>query len=470
MDRHARLMVWLGLLVTVLLTYGVTYSNLRISPAGVQSELTKKEDIHNLYYAARQARWRDIPGWWVGSWIYPDVGYYRPLTSVLFFAEYRLFDRDFTAYNRVSAHLHTINICLLYLLTISLFRNRRLLRILYAWTSVYFFGSGANTMFFAVWKALGWWPAQNDLLSLLFCLLSLLLLDEYLVRALSSTARSRKGWLFGSLVSFYLAIASKEMGFIVGPLAILLILYRRAASAVEISVAERDNSIQEIEPKPERIFGLNRILAPTLTFAVLTIGFWKLRKLLIPKEWGPDMFRAVILHKGMVAWLGPPYYNADAGTKWPALSTFATLLVGAIGLKKRWRMVTVVTLSLTAGLVVTQFAEPEAGIALIMISASQQLYFSCLMYFLGLALFWKYRQVEPGLLCALMLCLVYVPILQYGGPHYYYWPGAFNGLMNAAFLACLVRWAFELRDTANWTLPEWMIRMWNNNGVESRES
>ena len=163
LDRHSRRLVWVGLFFVIL--YGWLNSNsfLTVAPTYANEEIyQKKEDIHNLYLAASKARWGDIPHWWIGTWIYPDVGYYRPLTSVLFFAEYRLFDKNFAAYNSVSLAMHLINIGLLYLLTISLFKKNRLWRVFLGFGSVYYFVSPANTLSFAIQKVLSWWPAQNN--------------------------------------------------------------------------------------------------------------------------------------------------------------------------------------------------------------------------------------------------------------------------------------------------------------------
>src|ERR1051325_9191554 len=68
----------------------------------VNEQLSQKGDIRNLYFAAANAGWSDAPKWFAGPWNSPGIGYYRPLTSVLFLIEQHAFGRDFTRWNTVS--------------------------------------------------------------------------------------------------------------------------------------------------------------------------------------------------------------------------------------------------------------------------------------------------------------------------------------------------------------------------------
>ena len=74
-------------------------------------------------------------------------------------------------------------------------------------------------------------------------------------------------------------------------------------------------------------------------------------------------------------------------------------------------------------------------------------------FLLAACLFFRYLRSERALFTGACLWLVYVPILQYGGQHYFYWPGAFNGLADAAFAVCLWRWLGEVWRGANWSPP-----------------
>jgi len=52
------------------------------------------------------------------------------------------------------------------------------------------------------------------------------------------------------------------------------------------------------------------------------------------------------------------------------------------------------------------------------------------------------------------MLLSFLPILQYGGRHYFYWPGAFLAIADAAFAACLWREVRPLLQRA----VEWALR------------
>lgn len=425
-EGHARALVWIGLIVAALAPLSQTSGMVSWSPEGARLELTRKEDIHNLYYAAASASWRDAPHWWVGSWIYPDVGYYRPLTSMLFLFEYRTFGANFTAYNRITQLLHHINVGLIYLLTVSLFRKHRRGRAPIGLVAAYYFASTDNSMFFAIPRVLGWWPAQNDVLSLTFGLLSLVSLDQYL-------HRNRVGWLVGAMAAFFLSIASKEMGFIVAPIALALIAQRRA---------------QGIGP-------WRAATIATIGITAITAFMWFFRRMVIPNHWGPVMFRRQILERMLLAWFGPPALMAYAGIVWPAVATVLIAIVVAIGLKRRWPVVGIAALAAFTACLTIQVTMPDGTFAILLFEGDEARLWSGLIYLLAATLSVRYVRKEPALFTGCALWLVYLPILQYGGgKHYYYWPGAFNAVADAAFVACLWRWAGELRAGANW---EWRL-------------
>lgn len=419
--RHTRLLFWVGLAVVVLMTYAECAPYVTFPPDGVARELSRKEDIHNLYFAAAQARWRDVPGWFYGPWLYPGVGFYRPLTSVLFVTEFHAFHRDFTAWNWVSAAMTILNGVMLYALTVSLFRGRPRAGPLLGLAAVFYFVTGASSMDFAVRRILMWWPAQNDALSLLFALLFLLLLDTYLLRP-------RAGWLAAALLSLYASIGAKEMGFIVAPMGLALVWHRRASlSGARVPV-----------------------IAPTVGVTALTGFLWFARRILVPTHWGPVMFRWLIVKKGIDAFGGPPAHMAHAGIWWPAVAGATVIAVGGIGLRRRWKVGWIAACCLIAAGLVMQLM-PDAGTAFLLLEGlSQERLLDVVAYVLAALLFWRYRRGEPGLLSGACLLLCYLPILHYGGAHYFYWPGAFNALADAAFIACLWRWAGELKRTANW--------------------
>ena len=387
-------------------------------PGGPEAELSRPEDIHNIYYAARAASWRDIPRWWTGSWIYPHVPYYRPVTSMLFLAECHAFGTNFTAWDRVSVGLHVMNALLVYLLTSSLFRHHGLGRCLFGLLAVVFFATPANTMFFAVGRSLTWWPAQNDVLSLTFALLCLTLLDAGLV--------GRRPTLIGfSVLALIASVGSKEMGYITIPMALGLLLYRRVY-----------------------------MVSAGVTFLATGAMLWVIRRVCVPNAWGPVMARMVILRKWIHEWSGPLGSLMFAGIWWPIAAAGCILLLTAVARSLKWPAWAIVLADTVAACVCAQFVGPDGTWALVFVPDGFAMLLAVIMYLVAPWLFWRHRRNEPGIVAAALMLLSFLPILQYGGRHYFYWPGAFLAIADAAFAACLWREVRPLLQRA----VEWALR------------
>jgi hypothetical protein len=379
-----------------------------------QAMLDLHEDIYYLSEAASHSSWKDIPKWWMGPWIYPHVGYYRPLTSMLYFFEYRLFHDNFRDYNLVSWTLHGVNAGLLFLLTFSLANGSIYRKNLSGFLSVIFFATPGTTLFFGTARALGWWPAQNDVMSLTFGILSLYLLDRYL-------QRGGRVQIAFALAAFIASVFSKEMGYVTTPLALGLIFYRK-----------------RIEWKPMAIW------------IGLTIILWNMRNWLVPVPWNPGYSSMTILKKAAMNWGGEIWLLGASGTWWPIIGSVGIVIVLILGKYFRWRSWITVLLSIFILAMSAQYLQPQGTWAMIFLSNVQLQIFFVLTMIAGAALFWKYRKSEPGLLSLFMMEIVYVPILQYGGPHYFYWPSAFLALMNACFLIVAVRWVKEKYSAGNY--------------------
>jgi len=82
-----------------------------------------------------------------------------------------------------------------------------------------------------------------------------------------------------------------------------------------------------------------------------------------------------------------------------------------------------------------------------------------LIFVAAIRLFARYWKKEPGALAGVIFLLSFMPILGYAGTYYYYWPGAFLGLANAAFVGCLVRWTAETAPLVNCELPQPIARI-----------
>jgi hypothetical protein len=407
----------------VSLGVGIYYQtdNVTYTPAAVREELAKKEDVYNLYNASAAAEWGDIPGWFVGPWNYPGVSYYRPITSVLFFVEYRAFGDNFTAYNRISCFLHGLNTALLFLFVCSLYRNWPRLRLCIGAVGIYYFATDGTAYFFAAPRCISWWPAQNDILSLTFGLASLVCFDQYLLKG--------NRWVLGAtILSLVASISTKEMGFMLAPIMILLALYRKRVIS----------------------FGVGIALA-------VTGGMWGYRRLVLTHPWEPDLFRSLIPRKAFLAWFGPVYWPVATGTYWHCVAAVAVLLIFGVAALRRAHIAIPTALSVLIVPIIAQIVGPDPSFAKIIVGQEVKELTAIIVFLFALYLFVRYIRSQPGMLAALSFALVNIPILQYyGGKHYHYWPSAFLALADAAFAGCLFvvgKAVWETRELSVVTKP-----------------
>lgn len=128
------------------------------------------------------------------------VAFYRPLTLFVWWLGDRLWAGAPSGYHALSVGLHTLNALLVYRL------GRRLIPTAY--------GALAAALLFALHpmhvETVTWLAASSDLFCTAFSLSSLLLLEHYL--CLPSKA-GRPAFLLGALLSFLLALLSKEAAF-----------------------------------------------------------------------------------------------------------------------------------------------------------------------------------------------------------------------------------------------------------------
>lgn len=405
--RGTRLLLLAGIVLSFWIALANSRDQIDATPAFVAQEMSLHEDFSNLYHAAAAAHWSDAPRWFVGSWIYPGVGYYRPLTSLLFLAEQRAFDQDFSAYNRVTWILHGTNAVLLFLLVVSLFRRYPRARVLFGLVAVACSMTPYASYFNSIQFSLHWWPAQNDILSLTFGLLALLLLDQALQSPF--TSRMRRVFYAGSLVAYACAVGTKEMGYVVAPFA-LFWLWQRS------------------ENRKQAIRG-------SIPFMLMAVGFWILRRLVVPNPWAQKMFAVRYLGKVAVDWAAPVYLPIKNENVWTLAVALLLLAIPALGIRYRWSF----PLTLLGGIVAVLLATQVGGgtFALLFEGAGWSLVLSSFFYLLALALFWRYRRTDFGLLAAGMLAVSFVPILQFAGHHYFYWANACLGLADGVFFAHL---------------------------------
>ena len=157
------------------------------------------------------------PRWLYGSWVYAHVHYYRPVTSYLYWAEWRLFGENRWFYSYVGMGLHILLSLWLFSLVWLLSRS----------PAAGFFSALAFSDIIRQKAGAGlsptymWWPAQHDPLYGLFYVISLFFLVRYLREA-------RLRHMILSLSFFALAIGCKESAYSLPLLVPVILWYERS--------------------------------------------------------------------------------------------------------------------------------------------------------------------------------------------------------------------------------------------------
>ena len=416
--RGSRGFAWAGLVGAIAWALLGTADLQYGGPEYYRKEMAIREDMYRIYTAASRATWRDAARWWVGPWIYTGVGYYRPVTSMLFFAEQRLFDRRFNSYNRVTWVVHGLNAGLVYLLTLSLLHRRRRLRVLLGLLAAAAFTDVRGPFGFAIPAVLQWWPAQNDPLSAMFGLACLVLLDQHL-------RTRRPQWLAWSVAALAAAIGAKEMGHAAAAMAVLLIWRRRG------------------RPAPA--------MAP---FVLTSMGLYLLRLAVVPNPWMLYPTWRMVRSKILVHWLDPIGMQAVRGEWWPGVAAALVVGVFALGLRRRWPWRVVAPACAAAAGLSAQALGGEGGWALLLVPGGIGAFWGDLMLFASLALLWTCRRKEPAGPVLAFYLLAFASILGVIGTYYYYWAAAFHAILVAVVAACGVDLAREA-CAARWGAGPW---------------
>jgi hypothetical protein len=423
----------------------------QVFDARTQEFFATNADSIAIAERAMAAQWSDIGKWWRGPWIQHEM-YYRPLSSMLFFAEGQLFGMDFQRYCIVSWVANAANVVLLFLLGSSLARGSRKVRLVIGGLTGLLFllarhpeicqGIGNPTAPAArvTWSVMPWWPVQTDIFSMLFGVLSLLLLDRYLVVAgtnpyhasahngpvsLRSAGPSerptalpssdtdcrqqvlvgRMNWyLAGALVSFVTALLFKEMALCLPLLVPLLVLYRRRDKVLGVSAL---------------YFGLAGV-------------FYVVRTLASPGASGLEYQGARSLMK--LAFYAVNQLSALVLTdEWfPVLGSLGLLVIVLVMVWKRvewvWTGLAALLWLLAAGQLFggnfAMFSLLEPMVKLVQVGI---LWGGVLLLVLV-----RDRGVSAALVVAVIA--VCVPVVNRIGTHYWYWPLAFYALLNASLL------------------------------------
>jgi len=434
-----------------------------------QALYATNRDALDIVEGARQAEARGTGAWWTGNWIQPTSRFYRPLASLLMYAEYRLWGTDFQKYCVVSWLAHGAISALAFLFAFRLFRQGGeraawlgglLAVVLFnlrrgvsgpGWPPQYILDDFTFLSYRAtygdipvppptemrplipfriVYGEMPYWPAQTDLFSLLFALASLLALDGWAARLIPGPripageggqtsspgdrvcpqgASLRAGYLALSLLCFLVAMLFKEMALTVALLAALLLGYRQ-----------------------------RRLLWAAGPFLVLGALLLALRSLLVPGATIPARPEGRWI--GFLAhyWL---YQAASVGIWWPFPAAGGILALLYCVRRYRISLVWFVLGSLLWALFMAQVVGGIFAYLFLPIQAYYLLLATLLLG--GLAVLLRSRSAIDWTLVG-MLVAVHLPILQVKGPHYLYWPALFWSLLSAALVLSAWDWWREL--------------------------
>ena len=295
-------------------------------------------DSEVMLGVAKRAGWHEAVGWITGPWLgAPLCLYYRPTSSWLMWAEWRLFGWDEAGYQWVGMGLHLASALLFWRIAVMLLGGE----ILGGVAALVFSLRPRNVRTLAVLTA------QPDLVAAAFMFLSLLLLLLYLrshrtreplgTAGLVEVAPGAKGrpvtrylLLIGSLIAALLSLGGKEMALSLPLLASLIILFDRGS------------------PRRQKALLLGAFWA---TFAVFMLGrtFAMSGLGYIPKGWRDPMeaittfarsaglyfaypFAAAVVTREYwpLAMLGVIAGYVAAAWRWPALRGERVLLYGVL--------------------------------------------------------------------------------------------------------------------------------------------
>ncbi|MDX1931145.1 MAG: hypothetical protein SFU56_00930 [Capsulimonadales bacterium] len=200
-----------GRTVLLALLLAATWWQVRMAVSG--DWFRSGNDMLYILPPLRSATDEALVGWLRGPWIGVELfAYYRPVTSVFWFTEYRVFGEQVASWQQVSVASHLGSTLLLALLLTRMVGSPL-----------------AGTIGAFVWatrekivETLEWTPAQTDHFAAFFGILGLFLWQTFL----DARGRRPSRFLLGgaSLVSVLLALGSKEIAYPVPLLAALLTL------------------------------------------------------------------------------------------------------------------------------------------------------------------------------------------------------------------------------------------------------
>lgn len=435
--RESRFVLAAGVAAVVV---GLSLTGPAVFSPGVRAFFADSPDSVDIARYAAQATPGDVLRWWSGVWIQASAAYYRPLSSLVLWVEYRAFGTDFTAYAVVSWILHGVICLILFSLGVRVLPGGTTTRSVLAAIAVLLFNvrwAPLGTYWLSApiaFSVVAWFPAQTGQLALLFGLGALTVFDDSLHRG-----QSRRRWLAAGL--WGVALLCKETPVVLPAVAAVWATYRHGRTAWRLWMVPPAN------PAARR-FAPGAFWTLVLPAGLFAGCFLAMRGALVPDAWGGGLGPG---NRLFVNWLRHsfdfPLGAAAVRGPWVVIvSAFVALCLYVYARLPRrpgalWLLLVVVVGS---GVLAQVFA---GNFALITPWREVRAISSLTILLLGLATLLHVRRGPSWPLLA-MVFIVQLPILEMQGPHYEYWPAAFWALFHASLLGFL--WQCHTAGTLQW--------------------
>ena len=462
----------------------------KIFDPAVVAKYSTNTDILEIAQGAQDANATAVRGWWTGGWIQQSAGYYRPMSSMLFLAEYRIWGRQFQPYFLVSWICHALNTTLIALLAFRLRGKPGRRGLFIALVAGLLFNLRHGPTGGPEWTGerltlnlMPYWPAQTDLFSLLFSLAALVALDRGLygnsptplaTRApapgdLRSLVRegdgarppSGGGWCAAAIGLYVVALLFKEMAVSVPLLAASLAWYRLrgpagtpSASALPADAGSGATDTPQLDGGGCAAVGdtasrsyARRVAGVFVAFMIPAGAVLLVRHLWVPKVIEPSYRSGEYVGQKVAQYLSQPLTTfIGAGDYWLFVAVIGAAVAGWACLKYR---ISVIWMALGAIAWCGAVAQVMGGnFALITIPMQLGRLGLIALFLAGAALLLTGRRALLWML-GLWVALIHMPVLHVWGPHYLYWPAAFWALLNACLLDEAIdrapTWARRLR-------------------------
>lgn len=386
-------------LVFVLTGWQAVQEPLNGFPGAMWHNRPRGDDIELGQARAATAGLKELLGYWHGPMLHGH-NYYRPLASWFFVLQYRLFgtNDEYWCYVSVVAHLA---LCLLLVWCLyHLSSGARWQRVGVGTLAALLLGAPGLADHSVLFWILGWWPCQPEIFALIF---GLALLGGTAIYA--ETGSRRWEWL----APLYLlaAIGFKEMGFLAGAGAMLMLLRKRRAwpllprlgAVWAVMLAVRTLSLGKLA-------GTVRGATPQLTLQRFGLGVWPDALGLVP----------LALDLAPLALVAVFVFALRRRVAWPALAIGGVLLYA------------VLALFISGGGPALWQCNATAFRLLVGVLLAAGFGLACRK--------WPVPELVPVYLGTLYVGYSFMPVFG----HYRYWMNVFGSILAAFSLFAVVQW------------------------------